>query len=76
MNLLDPVLGNKIRSVCVAAIGVVTAVMLVLQNVLDVLESLPEWHQVGAVAAIVQSAITALANFTEVGTKKLPAERG
>jgi hypothetical protein len=68
LNLLDPELGAKVRAVIAVALGVITAVVAVLQAVAGVLDTLPRWQGVGAVAIWIQSALVFLARFTPVGT--------
>lgn len=68
-DLLDPALGGKIRAVVAAVLALVTALLAVLQAASSVLDSLPKWQGVGAVAMFLQAAIQYVARFSSVGNK-------
>lgn len=69
LNLLDPELGAKVRSVVLRVLAVATAVLALLQGVLGVLDTLPHWPWVGVVALFVQAVIVQVARGTSFGNK-------
>lgn len=67
MNVFDPELGRKIRAVVTLALVVLTAVLGLLQGVLDVLGALPDWQLVGSLSLFLRGVVTFLTSYTPVG---------
>lgn len=69
IDVLDPALGGKVRAFVALVLALVTAALAVLQSAGDILNSLPQWRVVGAVAMFIQAGIQTLARFSTVGNK-------
>jgi hypothetical protein len=74
LNLLNTELGAKARAFLVALAGAVTALILLLQEVADTLDMLPDWGPVGGVLAIITAIVTFLGRFTSLGNPKVEGD--
>lgn len=73
MNVLDLLdnseLGAKARAFVTLLLGVVTAVLAVLQGALDLLSVLPDWEWVGTVSMGVTWLAVSIGRYTKLGNK-------
>ena len=72
MNLFSTELGAKYRAALVAFSAFVSALILLVQEVLDIAKDLPDWGPTSTVLLILTGIITFLGRFTGLGNVTPP----
>jgi hypothetical protein len=69
LDMLDEETGAKIRATVTTVLGVLVAIIAVLQATVGFLDALPDWEEIGGIALMLQAIITFLGRFTALGNK-------